>query len=133
MMNLPPLPKKRVKREAGITGKVLAWFKDNHNGSCAIEIKATDRNTIAASELKPHQKAALIAATGSIGLVHKISDQAQGSKPFDAFMLSGVPAYVVACHTKMRICLAVPVEKWRGINFMNPESHVADVDYTIEI
>lgn len=128
---LPPLPKRRNKREADITPKVLQWFRQNHNGSCAIEIKASDSNTIPASDLKPHQRAALLEATRSVGVVHKISDQSQGAKPFDAFMLSGVPAYVVAVFTHKRIALAIPVQKWKGISLANEFS--SDVAFTIEL
>lgn len=121
-MNLPDLPKKRKKREADITPKVLAWFRDNHNGSCAIEIKATAGDSIPMAALAPHQRTALLAASGSVGVVHKISDQSRGSKPFDAFMLSGIPAYVVAVFPKRSVAYAITINKWHGARFDMPAS-----------
>lgn len=59
----------------------------------------------------PHQKAALLAASRG-GIVHKISDEARRQQPFDAFKLSGVQAYVVACFGKE--CTAIRVEHWNG-------------------
>lgn len=115
MDNLPDLPMKRVKREAEITPKVLQYFRENYKGSCALEIKATLRRTIPKSALESHQEAALYAAASGT-LAHKISDAGHVRNPFDAFVLSGVPAYVVACflHADDRIALAIPIEKWQG-------------------
>lgn len=122
MMNLPDLPKRRTKREADVTPRVLDWFRSHHNGPCAIEIKATGDNSIPRSALEPHQRTALLAASTPSGVVHKISDQSRGSKPFDAFKLSGVPAYVVAAFTKKGIAYAIPVSDWRGARFDMPPS-----------
>lgn len=112
MNTLPPLPERKHKGEAIVTPKVLAWFRQNHDGPCAIEIKATAKVRIPESALKEHQKLALIDAT-TRGIVHKIADN-KTKNPFDAFMLKGVPAYVVACFTGDGICLVIPVEEWRG-------------------
>ena len=109
---LPDLPTKLTKSEAKITPKVLAWFRENHEGSCAIEIKSTSNARISRDSLKEHQKIALLDAS-TRGIVHKIRD-AKVKNPFDAFMLKGVPAYVVACFIKQHICLVIPVEDWQG-------------------
>lgn len=129
LSRLPDLPKKHTKREAGITPRVLEWFKTHYNGSCAIEIKATVENTIPMSALQPHQFSALLAATSTSGVVHKISDESRGHKPFDAFMLKRADAYVVACNTQKGICHAIPVKAWRGISFDRP-GH--EVEFTFE-
>lgn len=109
---LPPLPERKHKGEAKVTPKVLQWFRENHTGSCAIEIKATNKARIPESALKDHQKLALIDAT-TRGIVHKIADN-KTKNPFDAFMLKGVSSYVVACFTTQGICLVIPVEEWHG-------------------
>lgn len=115
MIELPDLPKKIKKREAAVTPIILDWFRENHQGSCAIEIKATEGRSIPESALAPHQKAALMeAAEGR--LVHKISDAGRLRVPFDAFMLSGVPSYVVAAFLGPtdRVALVIPVVAWAG-------------------
>lgn len=108
MDSLPSLPRVIRKKEASITPKVLTWFRENHKGSCAIEIKVAKGNSLPASALAPHQHAALMAASRG-GIVHKLSDEARRRQPFDAFMLQGVPAYVVVVFTAKRIALAIPV------------------------
>ncbi len=113
MDNLPNLPRKLRKREADITPKILDWFRKHHNACAAIEIKATDGHSIPASALMPHQKAALMQAAGK-GITHKLSDEARRRQPFDAFMLKGVPAYVVAVFTTHRVAYAFPIHLWRG-------------------
>lgn len=112
MDNLPNLPRKLHKKEANCTPKILDWFR-KHHGTCAIEVKATDGHSIPASALMPHQKAALTMATGK-GIAHKLSDEARRRQPFDAFMLKGVPAYVVAAFTAHRVAYAFPVAMWKG-------------------
>ena len=125
MDSLPDLPKKRNTREADLTPKVLKWFRENHVGSCAIEIKASAGTRIPASALAPHQRLALEAAAKQ-GIVHKIADN-KAKNPFDAFMLKGVPAYVVACFTHHRVCLVIPVDKWSGATPDHKSSFVIDL------
>lgn len=110
---MPNLPRVLNKREAKITPKILAWFRLHHTNSCAIEIKATDGNSIPESALAPHQRAALIHAS-SHGIVYKLSDESRRRMPFDAFMLRGAPAYVVAAFTTHRVAYAFPVSMWKG-------------------
>jgi len=109
---LPDLPRQVKKREADVTPKILDWFLHKHWGSCAIEIKATNGNSIPASALEPHQQRALLDALDH-GIVHKIADSGR-RLPFDAFVLKGVPAYVVACFTSHGKAYVVPVDKWKG-------------------
>lgn len=115
---LPELPKLKKKREANITPLVLSWFRENYPGSAAIEIKATDKMSIPASAVLPHQRAALMDVCGgkSGGLVYKISDEARRQVPFDAFQLQHAGAFVVACFTdpKIRRCLIYDIREWKG-------------------
>lgn len=110
---LPDLPKKRKTTEKDCTGKILAHFREHYNGSAAIEIKASETNSIPRSALEPHQEAALHAAKHQ-GLCYKISDASHTRLPFDAFMLKGVDAFVVAAFIKQGVALAIPVEQWNG-------------------
>ncbi len=115
MPPLPPLPRKLKKREAQATPAILNYFREHFDACCAIEIKATDKGTIPCSALMPHQEAALrAAAKGGKGLCYKISDAAHIRLPFDAFMLKGVQAFVVAAFIKHGVALAIPVEEWNG-------------------
>lgn len=82
--------------------------------SCAVEIKASAGNTIPASALLDHQRAALMDVASFRGIAHKLSDEARRQQPFDAFMLANVPAYVVACFTKAGVCYVIPIEIWKG-------------------
>ncbi len=112
-MQLPDLPRSGgKKREAGCTPAVLAWFRLNHKTSAAIEIKATATNSIPESALEPHQRKALTDAQNG-SLEWKIPDLGRRN-PFDAFMLKGVSAYVVACFTKKGMCYVIPIDRWRG-------------------
>lgn len=111
MDQLPNLPRTIRKREAKITPIILDWFRKNHDGSCAIEVKQTNGNSIPASALLPHQRAALIAASGT-GIVHKLSDEARRRQPFDAFMLCDADAYVVVAFLKYKYALVYPIDAW---------------------
>lgn len=111
-MKLPDLPRVLNKKEASVTPKVLAWFRKHHHTSAAIEIKSTTGSRIPQSALKAHQRQALMDAT-TTGIVHKIPDN-KTRNPFDAFMLKGVCAWVVACFPKHGVCLVIPANEWRG-------------------
>lgn len=112
--DLPELPKRLKKREADVTPRILAWFKAHHPSSCAIEIKATDTNSIPRSALLPHQEAALKAAQSKGGLIHKIADASHLRLPFDAFFLRETEAYVVAAFTTSKEAFVIPVNEWNG-------------------
>lgn len=77
------------KREAKKTPEVLPMY----NYSCAIEVKQTKTLTLPANSLKPHQYKALMKVKYGV-LRHKIPDMGR-ENPFDAFILAGLPAYVV--------------------------------------
>lgn len=110
---LPDLPRVIKKREADATPKVLAWFRENYPGSCAIEIKATSGRSVPASALLPHQKRALLGACGS-GITWKIPDEARRQTPFDAFQITHAGAFVVCVFTTARVVLIIDVREWVG-------------------
>lgn len=93
-----------------------------YRSSCAIEIKATNKNTIPEKALQPHQKQALLDATGP-GIVHKIADSKRRN-PFDAFMLVNTNAFVVACFVNKGVCLVIPVKEWSGANIKTKAEYI---------
>ncbi len=112
----PELPRVLKKREADVTPKVLAWFREKHKKIAVFEIKATDSNSIPQSALAPHQRAALIkASTGT--LVHKLTDASRTRQPFDAFCVSLCPAYVVAVFPTHKVAYVITVGKWTGASY----------------
>lgn len=120
---LPDLiPNVRQKREQKVTPKVLQWFRTTYHSNCAIEIKATNKNTIPEKALQDHQRLALQSAKGR-GIVHKIADNKR-RLPFDAFMLINADAFVVACFTAHGRCLVIPVDKWKGASPETPCDHI---------
>lgn len=95
---LPNLPKLRRHKEADITPDVIAFFRDHHPRSVAIEVK------ILGGKLKPHQTIALKQVeAGSFSF--KIPDRG-ARNPFDAFVLKSADAYVVVCDNPARQCSA---------------------------
>lgn len=124
---LPELPRIIKKREANITPKVLAWFRKNYPYTCAIEIKATNSNSIPKSAVMDHQMKALLQAESPVGIVHKLSDEARRKQPFDAFCIKGCKAYVVACFTGRGICYVIPANEWSGANVKHPQGVIIDV------
>lgn len=102
---------------------MLAYFKTNPSlSSCAIEIKATNKNTIPEKVLLPHQKQALLAVKHA-RITHKIADN-RTKLPFDAFMLVKSNAWVVACFTTKGICLVFDIEDWKGASFDTPANFI---------
>lgn len=92
---------------------ILDWFRKNHKGSCAIEIKATQTDTCPRSAVQPHQIKALIDAQSVDGLVHKIADNKR-KNPFDAFMLQGVFSYVAVYYIKHKVLILYNPLDWDG-------------------
>lgn len=72
--------------------------------SAVFELKICKLPSLAFNRLEEHQKTALLEAT--LGEGHqtylKISDQSMGQKPFDAFVVTGVDAFVVLLFYKPR-------------------------------
>lgn len=101
----------------------MEWFRNQtYLSNCAIEIKATNKNTIPEKALQDHQRKALLNAK-STGIVHKIADSKRRN-PFDAFMLKNADAFVVACFTSHGVCLVIPVDQWKGARYNDPAPFV---------
>lgn len=82
------------KREAQLTTRLKKHILHSgiHLGNCAIEVKVTTGKSIPFSAVQEHQERALgmVSAT----FVHKISDDSQGKKPFDMFVMQNAGAYI---------------------------------------
>lgn len=69
--------------------------------------------------MRLHQLQALKQARED-GLVYKIPDDGFSKKPFDAFMLAGCDAFVVACFEADGVCLVIDADKWCGATLDTP-------------
>lgn len=83
------LPKKRARKEADVTPRVVKWFRENYANSVALEIKVGKNRAL------PHQRAALCAVQDGM-FSYKIPDQG-ARNPFDAFVLYNADAFLVTC------------------------------------
>ena len=102
----------------------MKWFMKNHPSSVALEIKNTATNSIPFSAVKPHQMKALLAVKSKQGMSYKSPDSSHVRLPFDSFVLKDTEAYVVACFSKQRICLAIDPNKWQGAKPDTPAEFV---------
>lgn len=82
-----------MKREANFTTMFRHWLRKTKMMG-VFELKQTTNTSISFKAVEEHQVDALQAAQYG-HLVHKISDESRGHKPFDIFSLTHVPAYVV--------------------------------------
>ena len=91
-------------KEKNLTSDFSAFLRkdpraDELRFSFAIEMKIKYDNDKLhlVRDFQPQQINALLSATTSKGIYHKISDQTMQMKPFDAFQLCNVPAFVGVC------------------------------------
>lgn len=70
------------------------WAKHVLKSNMACELKVTKGKSLPFDRLEEHQRHALLVAKHK-ALSYKISDDSIGQKPFDAFVMSEVPATVV--------------------------------------
>lgn len=82
------------KREAAFQTRFNKWLREHYKGSGVFELKQTQTESIPFVSVKEHQLLGLLSAKHGT-LVHKISDQTQGYKPFDSFILRNTPAFIV--------------------------------------
>lgn len=82
-----------MKREAAFNTLFNKWLKNVYKKTGAFELKQTQTNSLPFNAVVDHQEQALMNAKWGV-LVYKIPD-AGYQNPFDCFVLSGVPAYVV--------------------------------------
>jgi len=99
MTTLPDLPRILAKKEASVTPAILKWIRENGPPSFLFEIKVCRGKSLPASAVLPHQKLALLAASGG-GIVHKISDEARRKQPADGFKISFARGYVFVAFLK---------------------------------
>jgi len=79
--------------EADFQTKFGRWSKASNLTTQAAELKFCKKKSLPYSQIAPHQIRALhLAKHGT--LYYKISDTGYDSKPFDCFILSGVPAFL---------------------------------------
>ncbi len=109
-MTLPDLPRRKTKREADITPRILAALVANLGYTMAVEIKVSQGSTLPSAALKDHQYLALKQAKRGC-LVHKIGDYGHRT-PFDAFVLNHTHAYVVVYYITLRIAYAIDIDAW---------------------
>lgn len=81
-------------RESDFQTKFSLWLKYHSEGSAAYELKFCKDPSLPFTAVQPHQIRALQFAKHN-KVIHKIADVGVLQKPFDAFVLAGVPAYVV--------------------------------------
>jgi hypothetical protein len=97
---LPNLPKKKQRKEAQFQERFSKWLKSRHGKTGAFELKVSEGNSIPFNALADHQKTALYQVKHSL-FSHKIADLGNRN-PFDCFMLSFAPAWVVVMFHKPR-------------------------------
>lgn len=93
---MPPTPRK--KREAQLTTELMRHLRASLP-TCAVEVKVAQKrkngDRLCRSQVEPHQWRALQIASEGV-LAYKIPDEGMAAKPFDLFVMRGVPAYLCA-------------------------------------
>jgi hypothetical protein len=99
---------------------IQTLFRDANQVKGVFELKLCKGPSMPFSDLKEHQRNALLGISGD-GFFYKIPDSpvftGQNTrfaikKPFDCFMLSSTPAYVVICYyipRKQKACFYIPI------------------------
>lgn len=88
------------------------WCKHIYPHTAAFELKITKDSSLPFSAVKEHQEIALHAAKHG-KMVYKIPDDSRGFKPFDSFMLTGTPAYVVIMfNAPSRDFYMIDIDEW---------------------
>lgn len=91
-------PKPRNKREQAATTEIIRILRQSMP-TCAVEVKVAQSrksgDRLCRSQVAPHQWNALRLAAEGV-LAYKIPDEGVSAKPFDLFVMRGVPAYVCA-------------------------------------
>lgn len=102
---------------------VQSIFKDKNKKFGIFELKLCKGTSMPFDHVADHQIEALLAVSCEEGLYHKISDSPVSwggqrftkPKPFDCFVLSNIPAYVVICWYEPRRKKAfhyIPIRKF---------------------
>ena len=97
--------------EAQFTTKLFAQWRPNK--TTAIEVKFVKSNTFNVKQWltkQGHQYIALTNSTTDKGVLHKISDQSSGIKPYDAFFICNSDAVLVLWFDKYKEYFIIPVQ-----------------------
>jgi hypothetical protein len=110
-----------MRREAAFQTKFNKWLRENHRETAAYELKQSD-GPMPFSRVEEHQLLALKAVKHNI-LIHKIADDTRLFKPFDAFVMSKVPAFVVILYRDTGNFHAIDIDDfWNEDNLSNRRS-----------
>ena len=92
------------------------WARHNLKTTTALELKVSKTDSLPFSRLEDHQFSALKAASGAVGVYHKIADGTMGRKPFDSFYMARAEAYIVIMYRCTEIgqkeFFTVSVQAW---------------------
>ena len=123
--------RKRKLKETELQSRVATWvkssefdrvFRDGHG--FGFETKVAEGETFPFSSLPEGEEIALLRGAGVLEkwyglrgakfekLYHKISDQSQGKKPFDFFVLRNAPCYLVIGYYGGYEVVAIEVDEW---------------------
>ncbi len=103
-----------MKHEANFQTTFNHWLKEVYKKTGAFELKQTKTNSLPFSDVKPHQKKALVETKWN-QLVFKIPDGVFSQSPFDCFSLCMIPAYVVIKYPYF-FCL-IDIDDWESEEF----------------
>ena len=107
---------------------ISSSWKDG--GSAAFELKIVQPGcAYRFAQLADHQERALRMVRLPTGLYHKISDQSQGAKPFDSFLLANCAAYVVICFASK--CYFVTIDNYLRLKQASPAKSVSEKEVAI--
>lgn len=81
-------------KEKDFQNKFGRWLKANWHASAVFELKLVRGKSLPFSSVKEHQVWALMKAQNA-KIYYKIPDCGNSQKPFDCFLLTKIPAYVV--------------------------------------
>lgn len=88
------------------------WARHCFKKTAVFELKITKGNSVPFSDLKEHQENALYCAKNG-NIIYKIPDDSIAQKPFDAFSMNKVPAFVVLMfHAKQSEFIMVDIDVW---------------------
>jgi hypothetical protein len=101
------------------------WYEHNDIGTAALELKIIKSGNFRMAQVAEHQISALWMAY-KYGLFWKIPDEGLSRKPFDAFYMKGVPAYIVVLFVKSKEFYLIHINDFekhrlRGNNVMTEE------------
>jgi penicillin-binding protein-related factor A (putative recombinase) len=115
-----------MKNEREFTTQFIKWLKAFKNEPMAFEAKVVRGTSLPFSAVKQHQKDALYAAKHN-KIVWKIPDDGR-QKPFDGFILAGVPSFVVVYFVRKgnKVFYMVDVDEWISYESQSPRKSITE-------